>query len=787
MQEGRNVMTHSPSNLTISVVTPTGGFRVSGSVNGWATSFLVDTGAAVTLVREDAWKKISTGTQRVYLQPWSKHSLVGVDGTSLQVNGQAKIDLSLEGHCYPTDIVVVIPLTTEAILGLDFMKKNEVTVDLGKGQIFIGKQPTVQIHQKPRFLSQAVSVCIKESIRLPPFSEQVVMACVEECSLEGTCIVEKLPGNLLPCAILRALVEPHIGKVPVRFLNPKPEPTVIPKNTRVASIETVEPPPEVVITNVPIRSDQLTPGQDEFLWSIVENVGLSLVGNRRSSFSLVSRYSDVFATSNSDLGRTDKLHHPIYTGKATPVRQAVRRNPPHRRQVVRDIVDSMLKDKVVQPSKSPWASPIVLVRKKDNSFRFGVDYRKLNEVTRKDAYPLPRIDDTLNTLAGSRWFSTLDLLSGYWQVEVAKEDRPKTAFCTTEGLFEFRVMPFGLCNAPANFQRLMDLVLAGLQWSHCLVYLDDVIILGKTFIDHLANLELVFEWLHQAGMKLKPKKFDFLKHKVQYLGHIVSDEGVAADSSKLKKVATWQVQQFLGFAGYYRRFIQDFTKIAWPLHKLTEHKALFRWTPECQSAFDRLKQHLVTSPVLAYPDYSKPFILDTDASDTGIGAVLSQVDDEGRERAVAYASRLLSKPERQYCVTRRELLAVVVFSRHFRSFLLGRSFLLRTDHGSLTWLKNFKEPEGQMAGWLERLQQFGFTIVHRRGRKHTNADSLSRLPCRQCGRGSQVDVTTIATTCLAEEEGLHQLQLADPTIGPVLSTKLQDTKPLDSDLKAMSR
>ena len=205
---------------------------------------------------------------------------------------------------------------------------------------------------------------------------------------------------------------------------------------------------------------------------------------------------------------------------------------PHIVEAVQELLVSMLKLGVVEPLSSPWASPIVLVRKKDGSFCFCVDNCKLNEVTHKDAYPLPRIDDTLNTLSGSMWFSTIDLLSGYWQVEVAEEDCPETAFCTFESLFEFKVMPFGLTNAPATFQHLMDLVLAELQWSKCLVYLDDVIILGETFPEHLANLGLVFQRLHTAGLKLQPKKFDFLKHKVTYLGHVVSDQGVATDPSK---------------------------------------------------------------------------------------------------------------------------------------------------------------------------------------------------------------------------------------------------------------
>ena len=756
-------------------------------------SFLVDTGAAVTLLRKDTWDDLHNEST-TGLQPWTGNPLVSVDGTSLRVHGQSRINLSLGGHQYPTDVMVVSPLTTGAILGLDFLKKHGVTIDLGISQLNLRDKPPVPIYVEHRREFTVGRVSLEESIRLPPLSEQVVMGRVEGGYPVGSYLVEKTNGNALPCALARTLVNPCNGKVPIRLLNPKTEPVQVAANVQIASMELVDLPSEIVVANVLEVAKEIPDDKRKFLWSIVENSCANSQEQKEEFFALLLEYEDIFAMSSSDLGQTSKLNHHISTGSATPIRQAVRRIPPHRRTEVKSLINSMLEDEVIQPSTSPWASPIVLVRKKDNSYRFCVDYRKLNEVTHKDAYPLPRIDDTLNTLAGSKWFSTLDLLSGYWQVEVAEEDRAKTAFCTTEGLFEFRVMPFGLCNAPATFQRLMDLVLAGLQWSHCLVYLDDVIVLGTTFQEHLSNLKLVFERIREAQLKLKSSKCFFLKHKVQYLGHIVSDAGVQPDPAKIEKVATWatprttkEVQQFLGFAGYYRRFIQDFAKIARPLHKLTERQASFCWTTECQNAFDQLKKYLVSSPVLAYPDYSKPFILDTDASDTGIGAVLSQTDDHGREHVIAYGSRLLSKPERQYCVTRRELLAVVVFTRHFRSFLLGRPFLLRTDHGSLTWLKNFKEPEGQMARWLERLQEFDFSILHRQGKKHTNADSLSRLPCRQCGRETHGEVVTIATTQLSAVEDLRELQLSDPVIGPVFKSKLQNVHPPDSELKALSK
>ncbi len=283
------------------------------------------------------------------------------------------------------------------------------------------------------------------------------------------------------------------------------------------------------------------------------------------------------------------------SANSPPIRQSVWRMPQLRCQEAKKLLDDMLGRSVIQPSSSPWASPVVLVLKKDGSLHFCIDYRKVNSVTRKDAYPLPRVDDTLDILAGSKWFSTLDLLSGYWKVEVSPEDRDKTAFCTHEGLFEFRVMPFGLCNAPATFQRLMDAVLAGLQWSSCLVYIDDIVIPGKSFLAHLTNLRSVFDRLKEAGLKLKPRKCRLCLHKVNFLGHIVSADGIQTDTQKTERVSTWptptsqkEVQQFLGLASYYRRFVKDFAAIAKPLYQLTEKTAKFLWSEDAQAAFDEL-------------------------------------------------------------------------------------------------------------------------------------------------------------------------------------------------------
>lgn len=396
----------------------------------------------------------------------------------------------------------------------------------------------------------------------------------------------------------------------------------------------------------------------------------------------------------------------------------------------------MLKDGIIEPSSSAWASPVVLVKKKDGSTRFCVDYRKLNELTIKDSYPLPLADSCFDALTGSKWFCTLDLSSGYWQVAMATEDREKTAFTTgSGGLFHFTVMPFGLVSAPATFERLMERVLAGLPWDVCLAYLDDIIVHAESFEAEKDRLCKVLQRLRNAGLKLSPKKCNLFQQSVKFLGHVVSGEGLSTDPEKTRAVAEWPVpskvtelRSFLGLCSYYRRFVKDFAEIARPLHRLTEKTKDFAWTQECDDAFNRLKTALTTAPVLKYPSTTDPFILDTDASNFGLGAVLSQVQD-GEERVVAYYSTTLSKPERNYCVTRKELLAVVKAVKRFHHYLYGRQFLVRTDHGALRWLMKFKNPEGQLARWLEYLGTYDLRIEHRSGNKHTNADALSRRPC----------------------------------------------------------
>ena len=334
-----------------------------------------------------------------------------------------------------------------------------------------------------------------------------------------------------------------------------------------------------------------------------------------------------------------------------------------------------------------------------------------------DVIYFPRVDVTLDALNGAKWFSTLDLKSGYWQIELDSADKEKTAFSFGQGLWQFTVMPFGLCNAPATFERLMEAVLKGLSWDICLVYLDDIIVHTRSFDQHLMNLKCILDRLRQANLKLNPAKCTLFQTAVTYLGYVVSERGVSADPVKVQAVMNWprpnnthEVRSFIGLCSYYRRFVPGFAQLAKPLHALTEKNANFKWSEERDKAFQTLKDHLTKAPVLAYSDFDKSFILDTDASDVAIGATLSQMV-EGEEHPIGYFSRTLTGPEKQYCVTQRELLAVVHAASHFHPYVYGNQFAIRTDHASLQWLLNFKNPEGQMARWLQKLQQYNFTII----------------------------------------------------------------------------
>ena len=466
---------------------------------------------------------------------------------------------------------------------------------------------------------------------------------------------------------------------------------------------------------------------------IMPKVGPLNANQGRQFKQLLSEFADLFAKDMTQLGRTDLVKHKIFTENVPPIRSRPYLPPLTSQTFINEEVQRMLENKLIKESTSPWTSPVVLVRKKNGKLRFCVDYRKLNNITKKDSYPLPRIDEMLDSLASTKYFSTLDLMSGYWQVAMDPEDQEKTAFITRHGTYEFNVMPFGLCNAPATFQRLMDRVYKGIAYKYVVVYLDDTNIFSRTFDDHIIHLREVFTRIRKAGLKLNIEKCNFWMNTLPFLGHIITEKGISPDPDKIIAVQNIQppttvtlLRSFLGLAGYYRRFIKNFSAIAQPLNQLLHKDTTYEWNNKCQQAFEELKQRLVTAPILIYPNYQAEFILATDASYHGYGATLSQIADDKKEHPVAYASKSLKREEINYAATELECAAVVWAIEHFHKYLGTSHFTLITDHSALKWLKT-SEPKGRIGRWILKLQPYNFSIIHKPGRIHSNVDALSRL------------------------------------------------------------
>ena len=331
------------------------------------------------------------------------------------------------------------------------------------------------------------------------------------------------------------------------------------------------------------------------------------------------------------------------------------------------------------------------------------------------------------------YFSNIDLLSGYFQMALEEESQNVTAFITPLGPYKWKRLPMGLASAPGAFQNLMELIFAGLSYEVALVYLDDVIVFGRNFEEYLKRLELVFQRLSENGLKIKGTKCNFFQKRVSFLGHIISEGGVEVDPEKVRAVEKMKepsslkdVRAFLGLVGYYRKFIPGFGKTAEPLYRLLNKSNKFECSTESTSAVAELKKKLLEAPVLGYPNERDRYTLTTDASLTGIGAILTQ--KQGTEdRVIAYASKTLSKSQRNYSATKRELFAIVHLTHYFKNYLLGQQFLIITDHRALVWIYSFKEPDGMVARWIEKLGQFNFDIKYRAGKKIPHADCLSRI------------------------------------------------------------
>lgn len=766
-------------------------------MGGVTLETLWDTGSQVTIISEHCFYKHFS---EELVRDNTLVRLVGANGLEVPYIGYTILDVKVGEQVIPERVILVQKEVSDSegceprvILGMNVIRDvrdhgpvnirvADITVDT-PACVGLVRVPKGGIHMSARSIS---TVCLSGG-----YGKKVTE--------QGEYVIEALEGPTREkCLLAQTLVK---GKGPwnVQIVNLSDEDVFLTERTPVGTVHAVHSvvspgvKAEEIAGKVVVSCDTISAESDVSDLKVPESL-LGAASNeeeRKQLHDLYCEFPETWVKDDLDVGYSDLIKHKVPLLDDVPVSQTYRRIPPTQLEEVRKHIQDLLEKDIIQPSTSPFASPIVLVRKKNGELRMCVDYRKLNAKTRRDAFPLPRIDESLDALKGANYFSTLDLASGYHQIAMDEEDRQKTAFITPFGLFEFKRMPFGLCSAPATFQRLMTAGMNDLIFQMLLVYLDDILVYSKTFQEHIERLRAVLSRLRELGLKLNPDKCKFCRTSVQYLGYTISQGGIATDAEKIKAVEQWAVPQtlrelraFLGFASYYRRFVLGFAQMAGPLHALVGkvHEGVKgkpggktvrlggKWTLDCQQAFEKLKLALISAPVLGYADYSLPFVLETDASSKGLGAVLSQTQ-EGRKRVIAYASRTLRPSEKNmqnYSSMKLELLALKwAITEKFRGYLLGASFVAYTDNNPLSYLKTAKLGAVEQR-WVAQLALFNFEIKYRSGKSNVNADVLSRNPFES--PGTDIEEEVVAACSVSVNMGQDQGLAATAHVGIVAGT-----------------
>ena len=734
---------------------------------------LLDTGAQVSTITEECFDKLF-GKHGKLVDVTSQIRIVAANGLNIPYVGYIELDVTIFGVTLrnmgflvttsPADTVFgEKKRTTPGVIGANifkFLKDAQPTESAQPWTKLLTLCEEISVAKEPAMVCRVKVASHCGPIIIPArtgrWIEGLVRMARPGCSYEALLEVNDdhhppLPSGL---TISRAFVRvDEKGLIPLEVTNFGNQDIYLQAHTAIAILQTASAEPTVDIINVSSEEVVILPKNAAAATSTADNlatrIGISdtISSEQRAQvMALLEKHSTVFSRDENDVGCFEAVKHRIITTDDVPVRLPHRRIPPQHWDEVREYLRTYTERGLIRESSSPYASAVVLVRKSDGTLRLCVDYRALNAKTHKDAYPLPRIEEALDTLKGAKYFCSLDLTHGYHQIPLAEEDMEKTAFRVgTGGLYEYTRMPFGLCNAPATFMRAMDKIFGDQNFQTLLIYMDDILVFGSTMEETIQRLDMVLGRLGDHNLKVKPEKCLLFHKRLRFLGHIISEEGIAPDPEKTRAVQEWETPQteselrsFLGLSGYYRRFICGYAKIAAPLHALLAGKGkkkkagkvpMTSWNQQCDDAFSTLKQRLTSAQVLGHPDLGKPFILEVDASLHGLGAVLSQQQDDKRV-VLGYASRRLRDSEQNmnnYSSMKLELLALKwAISEKFRDLLIGSQFTVYTDNNPLSYVQSTGKLGATETRWLADLAQFQFTVKYRSGRMNQNADSLSR-------------------------------------------------------------
>lgn len=758
-------------------------------VNGILCTCFLDTGSEVTIISESASRRLNIQS----ITPTGR-TFKGASGAIFSGQGETSLHFSIEDgvQCiHPVIVFEDITFPGDVLLGIDFVRRfnfqfvanhtppgNYMSFDDVKVPFWFSDLTSLGI----RIIN---STCKQPQYVLEQQSSVLSVMYTMTCPPKSGCFVKtKVPKEFAnPCGFVqgktarvlvpRSIVTVNDDSALVWIINDKTRPVTLPVGMSLASVSGID---NVYSNNDSVNipggaehSDTVTweDFTDEFdehygigdfgyshndfdifppvsmdvynietpsgVKGIIPKESLEHLGTvrREMLFKVLERHSNLF-DEDAPLGCIPDINHNIITSDG-PIRTRQWRLPESARDTIRQECEAMLREGIIEPSTSPWLSPVVLVRKKDGGIRFCIDFRNLNKITRADSYPMPRLDETIDRQTGTHWFTALDAKSAYWTVEVNKGDRQKTAFTDGYRLFQFKRMPFGLATAPSTFQRAINAVLHPVLGRHTLAFLDDVVVASRNFDEHLQHLDETMGLLAKAGFRLNLKKCKFAVRTFKFLGHLITPDGVLPDPDKVKAILQMtapqtvkQVRQFLGATGFFRKHVKDYAAVAAPLSSLLKKWATFHWGPKQQAAFEALKCKLASEPILKQPDFDRPFEVHCDASGVAIGACLIQRDDQGKPHAVAYFSRKLREGENKFPTIDVEALAVVEAVRTFDSYLYGRPFVIVTDHRPLVHIFSRKTKSLRMTRWSHELSFYNYKLIYKPGASHHVPDLLSR-------------------------------------------------------------
>ena len=683
-------------------------------------------------------------------------SFTTADGSPLQMTGLFETEFWVGKKRKVDKVYVCKGVTKTRLLGSSLLSSfNSWGIDNGKG-VFRADDEEIPLIQTAGEPPRTCYVKLKNTVQIPAKRFCFVQAELPNRYKPSEFVFHPdyrvfqrkrlaLPVSLVSSDILN-------GTVLLKVTNPNSEGKILGKGTKLGKVVTNID--EFIITQGLSRegASGVNAVQVESLQSLIDQLkvrnpdlyklyvesGKNLGREEKDQLlRLLSKYLHVFSVDDEDLGVTTLIKHKIVPKTQEVVYRRQYRHSEEQHKKIDEEVQRLLKSGVIRESMSPFNNPVLMVPKKEpGKWRFCLDCRYINDLTEDQYFPIPLIDEAMDSLAGAKVFTTLDMTSGYHQVPLDEDTSAMCAFSTRKGHFQYKRLPMGLRNSGMTFQKMVTLLMSGMLYSEVLAYLDDCILYSQSVPQHFKTLDEVLQRFSSAGLKLKPRKCHMFQNKIIYLGYLVDSEGIRPNPEAARRIrelaeptSVVEVQRFLGKINYYRKFIPKLAAIAHPLYALTEGKSKinFHWEVEHQVAFDQLKSMVSSGQVMGHPQFDKEFVVDVDASDYALGAELSQIEENGEERPIYYASRHLEKAERSYSATARETLAAVFGCEHFSHYLHGKKFVLRTDHNPLVWLRSMKNPKRPYSGWIVRLEQFNYIIQYREGKRHINADFNSRI------------------------------------------------------------